>query len=159
MSRRHHAFWPRHLSHHLGAPETNLFFNVEVSAARYPHKPFLIYFNTAVTFLEFKRDAERLAGYLEQKCGVRKGDRVMLCMQNSPQFALAFYAILRANAVVVPKAEARGKVSGQEIIEWAPHNMAAYKYPRIVEFDESLQKNATGKVNWRALQEREQARG
>ncbi len=102
MSRRHHAFWPRHLSHHLGAPETNLFFNVEVSAARYPHKPYLIYFNTAVTFLEFKLDAERLAGYLEQKCGVRKGDRVMLCMQNSPQFALAFYAILRANAVVVP---------------------------------------------------------
>ena len=64
MPKRHHAFWPRLLSHHLGAPETNLFFNVEVSAARYPHKPYLIYFDTAVTFLEFKRDAERLAGYL-----------------------------------------------------------------------------------------------
>ncbi len=62
-------------------------------------------------------------------------------------------------AVVVPKAEAPGKVSGQEIIEWASNNMAAYKYPRIVEFVESLQKGATGKVNWRALQEREQARG
>jgi fatty-acyl-CoA synthase len=99
---RHHAFWPRHLGHHLGAPETNLFFNVEVSAARYPHKPYLVYYDTAVTFSEFKRDTERLAGYLEQRCGVRKGDRVLLSMQNSPQFALAFYAILRANAVVVP---------------------------------------------------------
>ena len=33
--------------------------------------------------------------------------------------------------------------------------MAAYKYPRIVEFVESIQKSATGKVHWRVLQERE----
>ena len=30
------------------------------------------------------------------------GDRVLLYMQNSPQFVIAYYAILRANAVVVP---------------------------------------------------------
>src|SRR5690606_9666270 len=29
-------------------------------------------------------------------------DRVLLYMQNSPQFVLAFYGILRADAVVVP---------------------------------------------------------
>ena len=102
MPQRHHAFWPSFLGHQLPAPETNLYFNLEVSAARYPTKPFLVFYDTAVTFSEFKRDAERLAGYLEQRCGVRKGDRVALCMQNSPQFALAYYAILRANAVVVP---------------------------------------------------------
>ena len=33
---------------------------------------------------------------------VKKGDRVLLYMQNSPQFVLAYYAILRADAVVVP---------------------------------------------------------
>jgi fatty-acyl-CoA synthase len=33
---------------------------------------------------------------------VTKGDRVLLYMQNSPQFVLAYYGILRANAVVVP---------------------------------------------------------
>jgi fatty-acyl-CoA synthase len=33
---------------------------------------------------------------------VKKGDRVLLYMQNSPQFVLAFYGILRADAVVVP---------------------------------------------------------
>ncbi|TDA49308.1 AMP-binding protein, partial [Burkholderia pyrrocinia] len=30
------------------------------------------------------------------------GDRVLLQMQNSPQWMLAYYGILRANAVVVP---------------------------------------------------------
>ncbi len=29
-----------------------------------------------------------MAGYLEQKCAVRKGDRVLLLMQNSPQFMI-----------------------------------------------------------------------
>jgi fatty-acyl-CoA synthase len=33
---------------------------------------------------------------------VRKGDRVLLLMQNSPQFMIGYYGILRANAVVVP---------------------------------------------------------
>jgi acyl-CoA synthetase (AMP-forming)/AMP-acid ligase II len=33
--------------------------------------------------------------------------------------------------------------------------MAAYKVPRQVEFVGSLPKSATGKVQWRALQEQE----
>jgi len=37
--------------------------------------------------------------------------------------------------------------------------MAAYKVPRIVEFVESLPKSATGKIQWRALQERENSLG
>ena len=31
-----------------------------------------------------------------------RGDRVLLYLQNSPQFVIAYYAILRADAVVVP---------------------------------------------------------
>ena len=101
MSRRHFAFWPSGVPHEITAPATNLFFNVEVAAARYPHKPFTIFFESVLTFAEFKQEAEYLAGFLEH-CGVRRGDRVLLVMQNSPQFILAYYAILRANAVVVP---------------------------------------------------------
>jgi acyl-CoA synthetase (AMP-forming)/AMP-acid ligase II len=36
--------------------------------------------------------------------------------------------------------------------------MAAYKVPTEVEFVESLPRSATGKVQWRALQEEEQRR-
>ena len=43
------------------------------------------------------------------------------------------------------------------IIEWAHANMAAYKSPRLVEFVETLPKSGTGKVMWRALQEKESA--
>src|SRR6185436_1543444 len=44
---------------------------------------------------------ERLAGTLHA-LGVRRGDRVILDMQNCPQLVIAHFAILRANAVVVP---------------------------------------------------------
>ena len=62
-------------------------------------------------------------------------------------------------AVVVLRAPFRGKVSEHEIIEWTRQNMATYKHPRIVEFVEALPKSATGKVQWRTLQEAEMARG
>jgi len=102
MSDRHLAFWPKTQPRHLSLPETNLFFNAEVSAARYPDKPFLVFYDTPVTFGQFKDEAERIAGFLQRECGVGKGDRVLLYMQNSPQFVLAYYGILRADAVVVP---------------------------------------------------------
>jgi fatty-acyl-CoA synthase len=58
-------------------------------------------------------------------------------------------------AVVVIKEAQRGKVSEQDIVDWARANMAAYKAPRIVEFVDALPKSATGKIMWRALQEKE----
>jgi fatty-acyl-CoA synthase len=98
----HLAHWPPALPQHLTVPETNLFHNVEVSAARYPDKPFIVFYDSVITFREFRDQAERIAGFLQHDCGVRAGDRVLLYMQNSPQWIVAFYAILRANAVVVP---------------------------------------------------------
>jgi fatty-acyl-CoA synthase len=86
----------------LTAPATNLYYNAEVSARRYPDKPFIVFYDTAVTFGAFFEETRRIAGFLERQCGVRKGDRVLLLMQNSPQFMIGYYGILRANAVVVP---------------------------------------------------------
>jgi fatty-acyl-CoA synthase len=102
MPNVHFKFWPSQAMHNLIAPATNMFYNAEVSARRFPHKPFLVYYDTKVSFAEFHDEAQRVAGYLEHRCGVRKGDRVLLLMQNSPQFMIGYYGILRANAVVVP---------------------------------------------------------
>jgi fatty-acyl-CoA synthase len=83
-------------------PATNVFYNLEVSARRYPAKPGLIYYDTPIAFARIHDEARRIAGHLEQRCGVCRGDRVLLYMQNSPQYVIAYYGILRANAVVVP---------------------------------------------------------
>src|SRR4029077_7141225 len=94
--------WTRQFPKDLSTPNTALWYNLEVAAARYPDKPATIFYDSRLSYVELKRQAEYLAGFLQQQCGIRKGDRVLLDAQNSPQFILAYYAILRCDAMVVP---------------------------------------------------------
>ena len=100
-TRPHAAAWPRRLPPMLVIPETTLWFNLEVSARRYPDKAAYVFFGRRLGYAELHRQAEALAGWLQAQ-GVRAGDRVLLFMQNCPQFVVAFYAVQRADAVVVP---------------------------------------------------------
>jgi fatty-acyl-CoA synthase len=56
--------------------------------------------------------------------------------------------------VVVLKKEF-SSVSGEEILSWSRTQMAAYKAPRRIEFTDALPRTASGKLMWRALQEKE----
>jgi fatty-acyl-CoA synthase len=99
---RHYRFWPRGLPHSLGFPATSLWYNLEVSAARYPDKPLMSFYDAELSYAQAQAQADALAGFLQRRCGVGRGDRVLLFMQNSPQFVIGFYACLRADAMVVP---------------------------------------------------------
>ncbi len=101
MFDRHFKVWPDHAPRTLTLPETSLYTNLEISALRYPRKAAINYYDSEISYAELKKQVEALAGYL-QHLGVAKGDRVLLYMQNSPQFIIGYYAILRADAVVVP---------------------------------------------------------
>jgi len=57
-------------------------------------------------------------------------------------------------AFVVLKAGYKDKVTEDEIIAWAKENMAAYKYPRRVEFRDNLPASGTGKILRRLLKEK-----
>ncbi len=99
--RAHFKFWPKRLPHAITIPEVSLWDNLETSARRYPHKAAVVFFGSVLTYRELMQKAERLAACLHEM-GVSKGDRVVLSMQNCPQLVIAHFAILRANAVVVP---------------------------------------------------------
>jgi fatty-acyl-CoA synthase len=101
MKPEDYKIWPKRFRTHLTVPRTTLWFNLEAAATRYPDKPITIFYGSRLTYAQFRAQALALAGFLQQRCGVRKGDRVLLDMQNSPQFMLAYYAILRADAVIV----------------------------------------------------------
>jgi fatty-acyl-CoA synthase len=102
MNQRHFAFWPKRRPREFPIPVTNVANNLTVSAARFPHEPAIVYYDSPLTYARLSDEVERLAGYLQHRAGVRKGDRVILFAQNSPQFVIAYYAIMRADAVVVP---------------------------------------------------------
>ncbi|WP_322058416.1 long-chain-fatty-acid--CoA ligase [Paraburkholderia sp. J63] len=114
MNVLHLTHWPKHLPHRLCVPATNLADNLAVSARRYPARTALSFYGKAISYRELHERVERLAGFLRTECQVRDGDRVLLDMQNSPAFVIAYYAILRADAIVVPV----NPMNLREEIEW-----------------------------------------
>ncbi len=98
----HFPYWPEDTPREIVFPRTSLNFNLDVSATRYPDKQAIIYYDSPISYSELKRQADALSAWLQQDCGVKKGDRVLLYMQNSPQFVIGYYGILGAGAVVVP---------------------------------------------------------
>ncbi|HEY6098398.1 MAG TPA: AMP-binding protein, partial [Anaeromyxobacter sp.] len=102
MRTAHHAYWPAGQPHELSLPATSVFANLEISARRSPEKAATLFYDSAMTYATLRDQAERLAGFLQQRCGVERGDRVLVHMQNSPQWVVAFYAVLRADAMVMP---------------------------------------------------------
>ncbi len=99
---KHYDVWPKRLPKDLCTPDTSLWANLDITVRRYPDRPAFVFCDRVLTFRELYARVEALAGWLQKVAGVAKGDRVALCMQNSPQFVIGYYAILRADAVVVP---------------------------------------------------------
>jgi fatty-acyl-CoA synthase len=102
MEPLHYQYWPKDVPRFVTLPKTTLTFNLEVSARRYPEKTAIAYYGSGLSYARLWAEVEALAGYLQQECGVKKGDRVLVYLQNSPQFVIAYYAVLRADAVLVP---------------------------------------------------------
>ncbi len=61
-------------------------------------------------------------------------------------------------AFVVLQENFKGKITAEEIIQFAKEHMAAYKYPRLVEFMDDLPKNQIQKVLRKKLREQEEAK-
>ncbi|NSX05689.1 long-chain-fatty-acid--CoA ligase [Cupriavidus gilardii] len=94
--------WPRGLPHRIHVPHVTLCHNLSVQADRYPDKPAIVFYGRALSYSELRRQTEALAGHLYRHGHVRPGERVLLMSQNCPQFVVAFHAIVRCGAVVVP---------------------------------------------------------
>ena len=102
MFSRHFAHWPPGQPRTLELPKASVYSNLVASTERHPQRAAIDYYGSTLSYAELKRQIDALAGYLQQRLGVRRGDRVLLYAQNSPQFIIAYYAILRVDAVVVP---------------------------------------------------------
>lgn len=97
----HYKYWPK-ISKSITPPVTSLYENLQISARRYPEHDAIFYYGNVLSYWQLDTEVNALAGFLQQRLGVAAGDKVLLFMQNSPQFIISYYAIARANAVVVP---------------------------------------------------------
>ena len=95
-------FWPPNLPKTLDYPEVPLFNIVETSAQRYPNKPAIIYYGTRITYRDLWENILLFSSFLYNKLNVKKGDRIAIFMPNSVQWIIAYFGIIRANAILVP---------------------------------------------------------
>jgi long-chain acyl-CoA synthetase len=68
---------------------------------RYPQKTAVIYLGERFSYHRLREWSERFAGSLKD-LGIQKGDRVMIYISNSIQWVIAFLAIQKLGAVIVP---------------------------------------------------------
>lgn len=71
------------------------------SCQRYAALPAYSSFGHCMTFAELDRLSAQFAAFLQQHCGLKKGDRVALMMPNLLQYPVALFGVLRAGLTVV----------------------------------------------------------
>lgn len=71
------------------------------SCAAGPERTAVTYFDGRLTYRELDELSTGLASYFAEQ-GVQRGDRVVLYLQNMPQFVLGVLAGWKAGAIVVP---------------------------------------------------------
>ena len=98
----HDRFWPAGVARSLGPLPRSLSEALRETAARRGDAMAIGFYGASLSYRVLLEQVERLAAFLQHACGVSKGDRVLLDMQNSPQFVIAFQAVVRAGAAVVP---------------------------------------------------------
>jgi long-chain acyl-CoA synthetase len=90
---------PTELIYRLGPKP--LFEYLRQNAREMPDKAAYIYYGRTMTWSELDRYSDCFAGFLNS-VGIGKGDKVMLFMQNCPQYLIAHHGTQKLGAIVVP---------------------------------------------------------
>ena len=81
-------------------PAIPLFDLLSQAAKKYPEAACTIFKGARITYQEMDLITDRLAAGLAS-IGIKKGDRVGIFMPNTPQFVMAYFAVLKLGAIVV----------------------------------------------------------
>ncbi len=73
---------------------------VEKQAKERPTKPAILFKEEKITFSDLNTLSNQVANRL-LRAGVKKGDRIVLLLQNCPEFVVAYFAILKIGAIAV----------------------------------------------------------
>ena len=81
-------------------PQRSLVSLLEEACARFGPRPAFTNFGRTITYAELDELSARFASALQNRLGLRKGDRVALMMPNLLQYPIALLGTLRAGLVV-----------------------------------------------------------
>ena len=93
--------WPEEVPRHIDVPEISLGQMLRNTAEAYPE-------SDSIYFEGFRMKYKELDGFVDQfatalsNMGIKKGDVVLINLPNTPQFVIAYYAIVRIGAIANP---------------------------------------------------------
>jgi len=93
--------WPDQWPQSLNYPEQPVYSFLDQTAARIPNRLAIIFGGMELTYSELKNLADRFAKALIS-LGIEKGEKIAIHLPNCPQFAIAYYAALKAGAIFTP---------------------------------------------------------
>src|SRR5687767_5700904 len=82
-------------------PDRTLLDYLSDASRNWPRRPALLFKGSTVTYRQFEEESDSLSAALVA-IGVKRGDRVALCLPNCPQFMIAEFAVWKAGAIVCP---------------------------------------------------------
>jgi long-chain acyl-CoA synthetase len=98
---KNYKCWPKGVFKNLTYHEVPVFEGLRSSARQWPWRNAIIFGGMELTYAELDNLSDRFAAALADM-GVKKGDRVAIHLPNCPQFAIAYFGLLKAGAVFVP---------------------------------------------------------
>jgi len=93
--------WPKQWPKNLNYPEVPIYALLDQTSERVPNRIAIHFGGMALTYAELRQLTDRFATALAA-LGVSKGDRAAIHLPNCPQFAIAYYAILKTGATFTP---------------------------------------------------------
>jgi long-chain acyl-CoA synthetase len=86
--------------YHIEYPQIPVHRLFEQAVEKYPDTPCTIFKGSKISYSEMHEITDRLAAGLAD-LGVKKGDRVGIFMPNTPQFVMAYFAVIKLGGVVI----------------------------------------------------------
>ena len=93
--------YPGHVPHDLEIGLDTALGDFRASAARRPDAPAVYYFEDVITYGDIDHQSDCLAAAFRDM-GLEKGDRIIVDLQNVPQFLIATYAAWKLGCIVAP---------------------------------------------------------
>ena len=98
----HFKSWPKGLPHKIPQSQLTLYENLACSAENHPSRDAIIYYGSVISYRALFESVNSVANFLNSFSTISPGDRIILYMQNCPQFIISYYAILGVNCIIVP---------------------------------------------------------
>lgn len=97
-----YKFYPESVNHTIDLTEYSSVMDLlEKSFKKWGNKTAYVNMDKSLTFSEVDELSKRFAAYLQNVCGVKKGDRVSIQMPNCLQYPVIMFGAVRAGAIVV----------------------------------------------------------